>query len=845
MRPTSAACILLLCALTGGVRAQVAAPAASPPAQPAAERFLPTPDFTTSLLAPSLARELKRFALLEIRALETPAGDDYLATGYLLDLAGACATPTLQELRLRVDAAFNSGDADAVERASRDVIKLDPADTRTQSRLIAARIARLQTAEQRLAASDRLLGPDGAAIDPSVRSRIALDAALLAREAGDQTGYANRLKQAAQLDVTNKDAAVLLYQFFVESSEDKVGAAELLANLLYADPIDPAVHLMLRDAMLDVRAFALARRFSDSRANILKAANHVMEEKDVVENNMVIWLAQGADHVVRELETEIKANRDDLARQRAAADPAQREGMKKPEDFRIKYEFECIRLAASLASGNRAVTEASINDMGMTIGEVLQSLSKPEERAATMTEEQASAIMLSAMKDLQLWRLVAGSTAKAAADMPAFEAMKHDGESDLNLAKAWLAFRSGNMEEAATLLGKAESSSWGAILAAELAAAKGDKERAVALLLDVYSGQPLRPLGGFALGRVEQIAPGRAEPDAEGRRVAAIAGTIPKWLDGMALDPRLHQVLKAKLSMPSADARQPVTVDVSLTNISQLPLGLGSDRTLNSRLLFTPVLEGREGTVRSAEPEVMELGGRLRLMPGETVTLSCEPDSGVTGYLAGVWCKHPTRLRWRVLQGPEEDSVAGRAFFAPGPGCVSIATETLVRRGIAEALLDDTSLAATVGTATEDKWPDVAYAVRASLVGLTELGTGPRDPAGVARAISDRYPTLSPAARALTLCILPPTSKVAELAPFDLVVGAETEPRLQLLALLTRVTDPADPLVEKCIASADAAIKRVAQMHKARLLAGRQIYATRGVSAVVREPAKTAPAGSR
>jgi hypothetical protein len=835
---TATAAIFLTLALSGpGALAQLAgSDQTTPPAAVAPQAFPSTPELSASLMAPTVARELRRLALLELRAMDTPAGDDYLCTEFLLSLAAKCRADDVEQLRRRVEAAFNAGDSAKVEALSRQLLTMDPGDTRTQLRLIAAKLTAMQTVEARLAAIDRLLGPDGAKLDASVRSRLAVDAANFAKERGDIEGYATRIKMAAKLDGTNKEAAILLYQFFVESSDDRVGAVELMANMLYADPMDPAVYTMLRDAMLDVRAHAEAQRFQDTRASILSQLRVEKTGRENLAQVMMLWYSKGAADVLKQIEGELNGQRDEVARQRALQDPSLRTRDGGPESVRLEIDFEEARLAAAAASGDRPSLLASLGDLAITVGNGVQAYLDPNRQVGTVARTDVDFIVRESVKLLQLWRLATGEGVETAeAELAAFEQLKQDGPSDLNLLKAWIAFRKGDTQSAAALLAQTDPSTWGAMLAGELAAARGDNATATALLIEVYQAATLEPIGGYALHRAKTIDPASVAPDATGRKVISIANSIPKWFDRMCTDPRVHQTMKVTTATTSAEVTDSVMYEVTLKNISQLPLGLGSDRALSSRLLFAPALEAFAGQVHTVEPEVFELGGRLRLLPGETVTLRCEPDLGATGWIASAWCRFPTRLRWRVIQGFEPDSANAKR---PGPGCAEIFTESFARRGLTEAAQSDTDMIAAIRSAPEIKVPALVYAARAALLGLTQSQGENPNPGGIAQALADRYPTWSPAARAVAMCVLPPSSAIPELAAFDLAATAEPDPVLQAVYMLTRATDEADAVLAKCLASSDPEIVKVATIHKERIANGRHTYSTRGPNLKVINPPK-------
>ena len=66
-----------------------------------------------------------------------------------------------------------------------------------------------------------------------MRSRLALDAALLERERGDSAAFARRLRQSATLDESNKEAASLVAQYYAPQLTDPLGELNLQIKLLF------------------------------------------------------------------------------------------------------------------------------------------------------------------------------------------------------------------------------------------------------------------------------------------------------------------------------------------------------------------------------------------------------------------------------------------------------------------------------------------------------------------------------------------------------------------------------------------------------------------------------------
>jgi hypothetical protein len=109
---------------------------------------------------------------------------------------------------------------------------------------------------------------------------------------------------------------------------------------------------------------------------------------------------------------------------------------------------------------------------------------------------------------------------------------------------------------------------------------------------------------------------------------------------------------------------------------------------------------------------------------------------------------------------------------------------------------------------------------------------------GIVAAAAESYADQSPPARATMLAILPSAASVPAMERFDaaarraLVDAATTgEPadRLSItLTLLTRITDPADPIFDAVIGSSDPTTGEIAQLIRSRLEQGTPTIAVTG-----------------
>ncbi|MBU6414557.1 MAG: hypothetical protein KGS45_13960, partial [Planctomycetes bacterium] len=212
---------------------------AAPAASPAAATAVVAPGtlaVTEAWLNDFTARSMARMVLMDVRVRVPPSSEELAIALDLLRAARKFLPDDAELLRLEMETASVAGDQQGVLAATRELVRLDPSDAVAQLRLISARIVELQTVEERLAMYERLLGAAGKGLDDSIRSRLALDAALLARESGNDRLFGERLKQALALDAANKEAAILALTEYSARVNAPEGRAQLISNLILSDP---------------------------------------------------------------------------------------------------------------------------------------------------------------------------------------------------------------------------------------------------------------------------------------------------------------------------------------------------------------------------------------------------------------------------------------------------------------------------------------------------------------------------------------------------------------------------------------------------------------------------------
>jgi len=824
--------------------AMVVAAVAAPYSGCAAQTSV-APSSVSGTLQEFTSGELVRLSLLELRTIEKPGPGDYAVTGALLSLAEGLSPNDAEIVRRRVEALWNAGDDDGVLVATERLVRLDPQDHVAQLRLITAKIGRLQTAEERLRTYDAFLGAKGQVFDASIRSRIALDSAMLLRERRDEEGFIKRLTLATQLDGTNKDAALLALRVASERGAPPISRLELLANLLYADPMDPNVHLEICDELVAVGAYKSANRFHNIALKILAAAGREEDPQRLVESVVLDWHTGGPRAALDYVSTQLANERSRVERARESrADTFE---IQRPEDVRLGLPFEEIRAAAALTLpdlstlSNSLSLERSLTEMALTVQLQMTGLTDRNLRPADVSEEDAKARADELFRRLQLWRLLTniGTDEAVAAMEQALAGLPPQDPTRVAL-EAWGALRAGDAAKALAIVAAAPGTNiWGLLAQAAALEQTGDKAGAIATYTRAAELDPLNPLGVMALDRATRASgAGPLSGSKLAREATDYAATIPDWIDTMVDLPRKFQMIRVEHEVERAKTLQRVNVRVVLKNLAPIPLGLGSDRSMSTQLLFGPSMDvGVHGMGDTIE-EVVELDRRLRLMPGEELHATVWPESGLVGWISQLGCASTSRLRWRVLQGFQ---IGREGPKRPGPGCLQATTGSLLRDPLDEGRLLFATLSERIREATESQLPGVLVATRAALVSFS--GSGSLEGAKpLTDALIERFPTWSPLGRMVALAILPPPAQLTSLQGFDDMVvqhltapavegAAEVDPgnALLLVVAVTRTTDPESPLLAAAVASSDSRLAAAARIHKERLAAGVSTFAKVGV----------------
>lgn len=206
-----------------------------------------------------MAADAQRLAVASLAGGEALSEAQVTLAEAWLEQAKALDPGWAEPYRLSVELARRQGDSDAVIAALSDLLKVDREDQRAQLELLEARVATLQTVDDRLSQLERVLDlGEGSGLSAAVRSRLASTAAELALEQGDQARYGRWLKEAIALDPSNPTAAELAYRLAVErrASPLELGSSAVLR--VRGRPTDAEARMTLGSLLMGQAAYTEA-----------------------------------------------------------------------------------------------------------------------------------------------------------------------------------------------------------------------------------------------------------------------------------------------------------------------------------------------------------------------------------------------------------------------------------------------------------------------------------------------------------------------------------------------------------------------------------------------------------
>lgn len=790
------------------------------PAQVSEGAPVPATDTTT---ARRVADHLHRRSTVWLRSLESPLPSDYRRAALVMGIARRLAPDDAQLLRHEISAWDAADDEARALALTRELVRLDPADTVASLRAINASIDTLQDVDKRLAAYDRLLGPQGEGIDPSIRSRLALDAALLARDTGDDRGFAERLLMATTLDVTNKDAVALQASYYLDRTSDAGERFDLLSDVVLADPLDAGAYLNLADECMRRGAFRGARRFLDITRALENARGVSSTVEGVEVYATVLWNAEGADAALKLIDAmRNDASTRELARRRQIELQGLDPGPAQPIVVHPRLERLAMLIHSTMGDPEKARTAFENVMLGYRRSRDLasdQTLwpqgTTPEQMAESVREIDRGEVWTRVLIGRELDQAEEGLLVLENAD-----GADRPGERFLALCRGWLQFHSRQFDAARATLeplaGEVDAARYGLALIDE---AEGDRETALKNFARTALFFPESAFGAASRTRITQIRGRPLGTPPDGQTLETKAQVFAPWLEKMIQDPWSFMSIQAEHVRTSLGPLDRPELRVTVRNLSRMPLALGPSAPIDSSILLSPrLLVNAEEKLSVMRPEVLRLNQRLRLMPGETFRTTIWTNYGWIGALYELAIGQDVMLRWRLVQG---FVARENGAFEPGPLCLTVQSD-MIRRANLDGDMPTDELVAWIASADGSALTEAVALAATRLVPAwkneeEDEAASARTQEDLARAVGVRFGTMNEWQRTLALCRLAdatffrhPDELLVELVAVPAQASDSVWSMAAYLMAGPRKSD--DPVIQRAMAHPDPALSELASL---------------------------------
>ncbi|GAB4549433.1 MAG: hypothetical protein Tsb0013_10700 [Phycisphaerales bacterium] len=660
-----------------------------------------------------VADQMVRAARRRLLITESPQPVEYRLVAELIAGARSLVPPDPELLRLEIEARVAGLQDDVAASLARELLAVAPDDEVAQLRVAIDAVKRRQTAEGRLEAYELFLGARGEGLRKAVRSRLAVDAALLARERGSERLFIEYITLATTLDPSNKEAAALYASHFLALSDDPVERIDLLTNIVLSDPMDPEALQNLSLELVQHGAYRGAFAVLRHTVRLYSLRREQLPLRMRVELTLAEWNTKGTDHLL-----DYTQDLEETLRQRIAGERefAISQGLDPGEEQPplLPLELEALRLAAGVVERDEQLIRRML-DKCLAVG----ANSIPGLRDSTEDPQLASR-RVDAMRLTLLWcRAFAGLDLDAIKQEFAYFTDPDNpnalGEDARDRFAGWIALLEGDIERAEALVApiveRDRHAKWVMGLIEE---ARGNTREALRHFAGIAQRYPNTAIGTAAWFRTQELHGGDLVRSPEAERLSDEAERLVDWLDGRFDDPASYMTIEVRPVTTPLDPFDGAVLELMVRNRTSWPLGIGDGEPIPSQVLLTPIVTfGTGDLVEATKPESISVPGRLRLNGNEEVTFRVRTARRLVADLYDIGAVQRSTARWQAALGFAHD---GRR---PVPTPLSVSAQTRLA-GI-RALDADADTQDLIDAIESTAGVTRAVAIRSAMLGASQL----------------------------------------------------------------------------------------------------------------------------
>ena len=775
------------------------------PALAAAQEIQRVPEMTPQQL---MASQLSMLASVTLRGDEPmPRETQLTAARILLDEALKLDSNSAGLWRKKIELAGLVNDPSGQLEAMRNYLRLEPLDESMQLRMVVSMLNQEELLDARLERLERLLNSRGSRqLSKPLRSRLATTAAAMALELGENGKFFKWLQEAAELDPVNPTAARMTYELALQrnASSRQLGAAAI--QLLRAAPLDPYVRIDLASILLGEGLYEPA-----------------MEQFEIGLNS--IPTLSPPEH----MEMYVRAIMGSGERERALASI---------QDYQramtyIQYQQEVAKSRENLPEGQEPPPLPEMKLELLELPTQLQLLRLAiltgAQRSGAATSDRAAGAFNAVKRDLLA--LAAEGDEKAGADylwvgavfghdLDAIRAKALEMPENDPLARrvlGWLAIQDGDDQEARQWLTPIATSD--PVAAYGLAVLEYDRQsmqaRAYQTIAATYG---YSMTGAMAAARLHEMGE-PVRPSQTGGSLERLIATIPNAMWEMRF--QNNPWLDIRMDVPPGrfSFLQPMVAQVTIKNLTTFPMAVGPDHTVpNSALLqFTPSVRGQDAG--RPGPLVVELGSRLSLQVGESLTAEVRLDQSTVGQVLSLSPFGTVSMNGTAIVDARQTPQGG---MTTGPLGGTYTVRAV--QAVGETFNAQNYQAWATALRGADKAEQMlAIARLVTLIGLIPSQSEMQDPQPVYRevvvqAVNETVPDLEPMLQAWAVRYLQPSDIYKqEMSRLIEIAQRSDNILVRVMYLATQVRDPADASLTDAMRSDIPEIRDFATAQRAEI----------------------------
>ena len=706
------------------------------------------------------------------------------------------------------------GAPDAARAARRESLaalaRLDPADDVIRLARVAEAIESHTTADARVRAYESMLAPaNRAALGGPVASRLAYQLASLESRIGNTELFARWLAESVKADPGYPAAAQAAAGFFRMRVSDPAADVELLSVAVEANPRDLATWSALVSVLLDGGAFKGAERAARLAITVAEAERRAETVYSLTGDlATALWGSGQRAEAMHELDLRMNRLTEDFRRMISLMDPS-------ITNERLTREFPPLPSSLSIAMLGVAKKDGNQKKLAELLDQALRGADAEIRRAKERGDSDAAIGSYDIQKVTTLllfgseMRTVPGLIESAAKS----GALGDDGKARF---EAMLLWRQGKPEEAAKALEPMRENDPLAhyAYASALADLKRPHEAAkefraiaesrIGTSISLLALDRLAEVLGQQVVLTSQLTPALKEVSAALDK--ALETQLPLALDEMMEHPLRALTVEVTPSSTQIKPYEQFSFTIRMRNNSRIPLAIGGDCPITGKVTMRAAAP-RPGNSDPAElpPQPILIDRRLRLGPGEEITVNIEADLTMVGLVLNVQPLDAHLVSVAVVSNPSAATGGISAgFLGSVTGCPPIQFTGV--DVTAEWLTESRALIRSAGNV--DAVTRLALLVHAAADPKRLPEAARADTKAIWTDVVEAWKALPERAQAWVIGVMP--EDTPEMAPLLEAAKASTSPTVLRSWAITRVVDPKDPMLDVCRRSGDADLGKLA-----------------------------------